>query len=284
MKPAPFDYWRPTTIGEAVELLDQLGDDAKILAGGQSLVPMMNLRLAQPGALVDIGALPGLDRVKTTNGTVEIGGLVRHVDLERTDLPGPLGRLLRLTAANIGHVPIRTRGTIGGSLAHADPAAEWCVLARALDAEIVLHGPQGERIVPADELFRGYFTTAVESDEILTRIRLPNLGDDHEVGFAEFARRAGDFAIVAVVTVLEMRNDRIASARISLAGVGDTPMRAPAAEAALVGQEPEDVLFVHAAQQVAMEVDPPSDIQATSDDRRDLVRALVRRAFSQPSR
>lgn len=284
MKPAAFEYCRPGSVDEAVGLLRELGDDAKVIAGGQSLVPMMNLRLAVPGALVDIGGLADLEGIATSTGTVEIGSRVRHLDLERAELPGPLGRLLRTTARHIGHLPIRTLGTFGGSVAHADPSAEWCVVARTLDAEIVLHGPRGERTVGADNFFRGYFTTAVEPDELVTAIRLPDLDGTQAVGFAEFARRAGDFAIVAAVTVLDMRHGRIAAARIGLAGVADRPIRADRAEAALVGEEPSPQSFADAANVAAAEVDPPSDVQASADDRRDLVRALVRRALAQTTR
>lgn len=283
MKPAPFDYWRPDSIEHTVALLAELGDDAKVLAGGQSLVPMMNLRLARPAALVDIGAVPGLDNVTVVEHTVEVGSRVRHVDLERSSLPGTTGDLLRTTAMHIGHLPIRTRGTIGGSLAHADPAAEWCLAARTLDADIVLHGAERSRTVAADEFFAGYFTTAIQPEEILTGVRFPDLDDDHGVGFAEFSRRAGDFAIVAALCVLEIRDELILSARVGLAGVADRPVRAHRSEATLAGCAPSDDLFAAIATDAATEVDPPSDTQASADDRRDLIRALVRRALQKAS-
>ena len=279
MKPAPFDYWRPDTIEQALDLLGHLGDDAKVLAGGQSLVPMMNLRLARPAALVDLAALAGLDRITAGSGTVEIGALVRHLDLERTTVPGPLGGLLRCTARRIGHLPIRVRGTFGGSVAHADPAAEWCLIARTLDAEIVVRNRAEKRTVHASEFFRGYFTTTLQPDEVVVAVRMPALGEGHEVGFSEFSRRAGDFAIVAAATVIEVVGGRIASARVGLAGVADRPLRSAAAEAVLVGERPSAQLFAAAAEKGARAIDPPSDAQATTDDRRDLARVLVRRAL-----
>jgi carbon-monoxide dehydrogenase medium subunit len=281
MKPCAFEYWRPDSIAGAIDLLTQLGDEAKVLAGGQSLVPMMSLRLARPVALVDIGALPDLSGITVTNGTVEVGGRVRHLDLERTALPGPTGRLLRRAASRIGHLPIRVRGTIGGSLAHADPAAEWCLVATALDAELVANGPAGRRVVPAADFFQGYFTTALAHDEILTTVRLPRLDNACQVGFAEFSRRAGDFAIVAAVTVLAVRNGQIQSARVGLAGVADRPVRSSACESILVGAEAAEGAFIEAVEAAAATLEPPSDIQATAEDRRDLVRALVLRALRQ---
>src|SRR4051812_34534970 len=258
MKPATFAYWRPDSVEHAVALLTELGDDAKVLAGGQSLVPMMNLRLARPTALIDIGALPGLDHVTASENEVEIGSRVRHVELKRTTVPGPTGHLLRTTAAHIGHLPIRTRGTIGGSLAHADPAAEWCLVARTLDADIVVRGAIGRRSVSAEDFFDGYFTTTIQPDEILTAVRIPVLQDDHRVGFVEFTRRAGDFAIVAAAAVLQVRDRTIAAARIGLAGVADRPVRARGAEATLVGGTPSDALFTMAAVRAAVDIDPPA--------------------------
>ena len=279
MKPAPFEYWRPETLGDALELLAGLGDDAKVLAGGQSLVPMMNLRLVRPAALVDLGGLSGLSGVGVASGTVEVGGLTRHLDLERNDVRGATGALLHDAASHIGHLPIRVRGTFGGSIAHADPASEWCVVVRTLDAGITLTGRAGSRTVAAADFFHGYFTTALQPDEVITAVTLPDLGDDYRVGFAEFARRAGDFAIVAATTVVGVQGGRIHDARVGVAGVADRPFRATDAEALMVDERPSEALFTEVASRAAAEADPPSDIQATADDRRDLVRALVRRAL-----
>jgi carbon-monoxide dehydrogenase medium subunit len=245
---------------------------------------MMNLRLARPSALVDIGGIPDLAGTTTTGSCVDVGSLTRHVALERTSQPGALGHLLRRAAKHIGHLPIRVRGTIGGSIAHADPAAEWCVVARALNATFVAHGPAGERFISAADFFQGFFTTALAADEILTAVQLPHLGPQHAVGFAEFARRAGDFAIVAVVCDLSLEDGRIADARVGLGGVADIPLRAEDAEDCLVGEVPSQSLFRAAAERASRHLRPPSDIQASPEDRLELVRALVGRALHQADR
>jgi carbon-monoxide dehydrogenase medium subunit len=225
--------------------------------------------------------VPELDRIETANGWLDIGARTRHVDLERTTTPGPLGRLLRLVAPHIGHFPIRMRGTIGGSLAHADPAAEWCALVLALDAEMTLLSDHGARLVGAADFFEGYFTTALRPDELLTSIRLPILTPETVVGFQELARRAGDFALVAAITVLEVERGRISRARIGLGGVSDRPLRAAGAEQVLVGQVPEPDVFVAAAETAVLDVDPSGDAPGSSEYRRGLIRALVRRALQQ---
>ena len=280
MKPAPFRYERPRDAAEVLDLLAQHGDEAKILAGGQSLVPMMNFRLARPAVIIDIGAVPGLAQVFTDEAKVAIGTRVRHVELERPPFDGPLGSLLADAARHVGHIPIRLRGTFGGSIVHADPAAEWCLLAQTLDAEVAVASVRGERLIKAADLFQSAFITAIADDELLTEVRLPWLGADWETGFSEFSRRAGDFAVVAVASAVRMADGRIVEARIGAAGVGAIPVRLAQAEETLVGQ-PLDSDAIGAASDVAgQEVEPRGDIHGSADYRRDLVRALTKRALS----
>ena len=283
MKPAAFEYHAPRTLEEVLALLHEHQDEAKVLAGGQSLVPAMNFRLARPAVLVDIAHVPDLDRIEATDPSgVTIGARVRHLDLEHNTIGGPLGSLFASTGRWVGHYPIRVRGTFGGSLAHADPAAEWCALACALDAEIHCQSAGGSRVVPASDFFEGWaFTTSLRPDELLVRARLPRLGESSGVGVAEFARRWGDFAIVLAVTAVERDGDSIAGARIALGGVAGGPVRASNAEAALNGRPATAETVAAAAAAAADEVDPTGDIHGSADYRRDLVRAMVTRALDQ---
>lgn len=277
MKPAPFDYVAPTSLEEVLAHLTAAGGEAKILAGGQSLVPAMNFRLSRPTSLVDINNVTELSTVVANGASVTIGSLVRHAELERNTLGGTLGALLAEVARWVGHVPVRTRGTIGGSLAHADPAAEWGVLAVALEARVEVAGPNGRREVTADEFFRSVFVTSLEPDEVITGLRLPRLGSNVRFGFREFSRRAGDFALVAVLAVVSLADDgRVESARIGLGGVGSTPLRAREAEDLLSrGGVPNEATLRSAAEAAADGVEPPADIHASSDFRRKLVRNLT---------
>ena len=190
MKPPSFTYHAPASVGEALELLASLSD-AKVLAGGQSLVPSMNFRLARPGNLIDINRLSDLSYVREEQGWLAIGALARHVDFESASVPDPLGALLRTIAHQIGHLPIRVRGTFVGSVAHADPAAEWCLLAVTLDAEMVCQSVDGTRVVGSADFFDTVFTTALEPSELLVEVRIPLLDPEIRVGFQEFSRRAG---------------------------------------------------------------------------------------------
>ena len=280
MKPAVFKYERPHDVAEVLGLLAEHGDEAKILAGGQSLVPMMNFRLARPAVIIDIGAVPGLGQVSRDGETVAIGSRVRHVELERPPFDGPLNSLLADTARHVGHIPIRLRGTFGGSIAHADPAAEWCLLAQALDADVTVASSRGERVIAASDLFQSAFVTSIADDELLTEVRMPWLSPDWKTGFSEFSRRTGDFAVVAVASAVKLVDGRIAEARIGAAGVGVIPVRLTQAEAALAGQ-PLGADAIEAASEVAgEEIDPRGDIHGSAEYRCDLVRALTRRALS----
>lgn len=279
MKPARFDYRAPRELSEALSLLAEVGDEGKVLAGGQSLVPSMNFRLARPSVLVDINEIPGLSEIAAAGGTLRIGTLARHVAFEHPVVSGPLGKILASAARHVGHLPIRVRGTFGGSLAHADPAAEWCMIAALLDAEMVAASVRGERVITSADFFKTVFSTALEADELLTEVRMPLLGETSRVGFIEFSRRVGDFAIVAVACVLEMSGDGISDARISLGGVGGKPIRATEAEEALRGVVPDERAFIEAGEVAADNVEPIGDIHGSAEYRKDLVGVLVRRAL-----
>jgi aerobic carbon-monoxide dehydrogenase medium subunit len=278
MKPAPFRYLAPTHIDEALESLARPDEDAKVIAGGQSLVPAMNFRLAVPEILIDINRIPGFGDVRERNGELVIGMLTRHKSFEIAVTRDPLGRLLARTARLVGHLPIRVRGTFAGSLAHADPAAEWCMLAEALDATIVARSVAGERKIGAGDFFEGPFTTSLRSSEIITDVRLPLLGS---AGWAvhEKSHTAGDFATVAVVAVLEVMEGSIARARIATAGVEGRPVRAAAAEALLAGAPPEADTFEAAARTAAENTSPIADTLASTDYKRHLVDVLLVRAL-----
>ncbi len=280
MKPAAFDYHAPATLESALDLLVGGGDEARILAGGQSLVPTMAFRMARPGMLIDINRIAPLAYVKADDGALRIGALARHAWFETVPATGPVGRLLPLVAQHIAHAPIRMRGTFCGSLAHADPASEWCAAVLALGGTLVLAGRDGRREVAAEAWFQGVFTTAIAPGEMLVEVRLPLLGEDWRCGFAEFSRRAGDFALAMAVVAVRIEAGAVRQARIALGGVGGTPVLAPMAAAALIGKVPGDATARFAAAQAAEECDPQDDIHAPAAYRRDLVGTMVRRALA----
>ncbi|MEV8017419.1 xanthine dehydrogenase family protein subunit M [Streptomyces sp. NPDC086554] len=275
MKPAPFAYHRARDLDGATRLLAELGDDAKVVAGGQSLVAMMNFRLARPRHLVDIGGLRELDRLHTNGGgELRIGSLTTHHTVER-DPAGRLGadfRVLRDAMRWIGHLPIRTRGTVGGSIAHADATAEWCLLALALDAEFVARGPRGERRIAAGDFFLGYYTTALDFDEILVEIVFPRPAP--HAALTEFAERQGDFALVSAAVDLDVGGSTVRGGRVALGGVAAAVTRVPQAEAVLAGGGS----FAECAAAAAEAVDPPADASGSTHYRKQLIRTLVRRA------
>jgi aerobic carbon-monoxide dehydrogenase medium subunit len=279
MKPAPFAYVRPESLPQATAVLSQFGDEGKILAGGQSLLPLMNFRLARPEALVDIGGLGELSGIRIAGEQVTVGALTRHLDLEHCQLAGPLGSLIRSSAKHVGHLPIRTRGTFGGSVAHADPSAEWCMLTALLDGSVTAINTTGERHIAAQDFFETFLTTTLQPDELLTAVTLPLLGDKHRTAIVEFSRRAGDFAVVAVMVACTVDQGTLAEARVCFGGVADRPVRSPAAEAVLTGQPAGARLFADAADAAAQAVSPPDDIHGSSEYRRDLMRVLLRRAL-----
>jgi len=279
VKPASFEYHRVGTVKEAVERLGELGEDAKVLAGGQSLVPMMNFRLARPPALVDITRVEELKYLTRDGDALRIGALTSHAEVEGMTAPELLDgfSVLKDAARWVGHYPIRTRGTFGGSVAHADPAAEWCMLAVLLDAEILARGPDGERTITAPEFLLGFLTNALEPGELLVEVRFPRPAP--RAALQEFARRRGDFAIVAAAVALDVEGETCRSARIVIGGVDDVPVRVSEAEEALAGNALEGGAFEEAGQAAARAVDPASDIHGSADYRRHLTAVLVTRAL-----
>jgi carbon-monoxide dehydrogenase medium subunit len=287
VKPAPFDYRRPETLDEALAIFAELGSDAKALAGGQSLVPAMNFRLARPAVLVDLNRLDPLAYIdETPDGGLRIGAMTRQRAAERSAAVAGRASLLFEAMPWIAHPQIRNRGTMGGSLAHADPAAELPAVMVALDAQFVLRSRSASRTVPAEGFYTGILSTTMTPDELLTEIQIPPRAARTGAVFMELARRHGDFALVgvAVEVVLNQGGD-CSSARIVLLSVGDGPVLATAAMAALVGSVPTASRIEDAARVAAeADIDPPSDIHASSAYRRHLAKVLVRRAVSQAVR
>jgi carbon-monoxide dehydrogenase medium subunit len=280
MKPAVFQYHAPKTLDEAVATLaDVAPDDGRILAGGQSLVPIMAFRLARPAHLVDINGIEALRRLAAANGKLSIGACVRHAAFYEPVAHGPLGRLLMTVVQHIGHHPIRTRGTFCGSLAHADPASEWCLVATTLDAELVAHSKRGTRTIAAQGFFAGIMTTALAEDELLAEVRLLTLPDDTRFGFQEFARRAGDFALSMALVTYRLQGGTMTDVRVGVGGAEARPRRIAEAEAALKGKTPGPAAFHAAADAAATAIEPLEDINTNADYRRDLVRTLTRRAL-----
>lgn len=282
MKPAAFDYVAARSVAEALDALAADPDETKVIAGGQSLVPMLAFRLARPGRLLDINKIAELSGVTSDGTTVTVGTTTRHRTLERSGLDSPLGHLFRAAGSQIGHLPIRTRGTFGGSVAHSDAASEWCVLAALLDARVtVTSAHRGTRTIEAADFFRSLFTTAMEPDELLLHVELPELEHDWVTGFTEVARRAGDFGIVTVATAVRIVDGVVDEARVAIGGVADIPFRSSAAEEVLIGATWEPGIVTLAADAAADEVNPPSDSQGSADYRRGLVQALVPRSLTQ---
>jgi carbon-monoxide dehydrogenase medium subunit len=281
MKPAAFDYHAPTTLDQALDLLREHGEEARILAGGQSLVPTMAFRMARPGVLVDINRIGALGYVAVEGESLRIGALARHAWFETPVAAGPVGALLAQVAHSIAHAPIRQRGTFCGSLAHADPASEWCATVLALGGTLLLAGPDGQREIAARDWFQGVFSTAIKPGEMLVEVRLPLLEAGWCCGFAEFSRRAGDFALAMAVTALRVEDGVVREARIALGGIGGRPVLATAAAALLIGQPPGAAIARAAAERAADTCDPQDDIHAPAEYRRDLVRSMVRRALTQ---
>jgi carbon-monoxide dehydrogenase medium subunit len=280
MKPAPFVRHVPRTLDEALAVLAKVApQDGRVLAGGQSLVPIMAFRLAKPAHLVDINEVAGLDRIADDGKVLSIGAGVRHAAFHKATAPGPLGRLLSHVARHIAHYPIRMRGTFCGSLAHADPASEWCLTAATLDATMVAKSVRGERQIAARDFFAGIMSTALAEDELLAEVRLPLLADDAKFGFNEFNRRAGDFAMAAALVTYRLKNGKMSEPHVGVGGAEPNPRRTAEAEAALDGKTPGDAAFRVAADVAASAIDPLEDHQTTGEYRRDLVRAVVRRAL-----
>jgi carbon-monoxide dehydrogenase medium subunit len=282
MKPAPFIRHVPQTVAEALKILAEVApQDGRVLAGGQSLVPIMAFRLAKPAHLVDINEVEGLDKIASDGKELSIGARIRHGAFHKPVVDGPLGQLLTTVARHIAHYPIRMRGTFCGSLAHADPSSEWCLTAATLDATMVAKSTRGERLIPATEYFEGIMSTALAEDELLAEVRLPLLPSDTKFGFNEFNRRAGDFAMSAALVTYRLANGKMTDVHVGVGGAEPFPRRIAEAEAALNGQTPGDAAFRAAAAAAAKAIDAMEDHQTSADYRRDLVRAVVRRALEQ---
>jgi carbon-monoxide dehydrogenase medium subunit len=274
---APFDYEAPESLEEATRMLHENGEDAKLLAGGHSLLPLMKMRLATPTVLVDLRKIPGLHGVQQDNGGWRIGPMTRHADLQDMSELGLVAR----AAGLIADQQVRNRGTIGGSLAHGDPASDLPTVLLALEGEVTARGPNGERTIAAADLFQDYLTTSLAYDEVITDVRLPAL-DGYGFGYQKFTRRAEDWAMVGVCTLVNRAADGTCDdVRIGLTQMGSTPLRATAAENALRGGQLDDASIAAAAEQAAEGTDPPGDLNATPEYKRHLARVLTRRALEE---
>jgi aerobic carbon-monoxide dehydrogenase medium subunit len=277
--PPRFEYHAPSSLDEALSVLDRLGEDAKVLAGGQSLIPLMKLRFAAPQALVDINRLPGLDEISEEGGGLRIGALVRHKACERAEvLRGRFG-VLGDAAPLISDPIVRNLGTLGGSLAHADPQGDWASALLAADAEVVARSAAGERAIALDELLQGPFTTRLEPNEVLTEIRVPDPGSRAGGTYLKLERKVGDFATVGVAVALSLADGRVERAGIALTAVGPINFRATAAEDALNGAELDDEAISSAARLAADAAEPKSDLRGSAEYKRNVVRVFCERAL-----
>jgi carbon-monoxide dehydrogenase medium subunit len=284
MKLPPFEYQAPGTVEEAVGFLAKYADEASVLAGGQSLIPLLALRLARPAVLIDINGLHDLAGLSASNDWLGVGAMTREYVAEESGLVADRVPLLAAALPLIGHEAIRSRGTIGGSLAHGDPAAELPAVASALDAEFVVRGPATERVIPAAEWFEGYLTTARRADELLVEVRFPTAKAGTGASFQEVARRHGDFAIVGLAVSLTLAGGAISEARLAFAGLADVPVRGPETEQLLLGQSPSAELFDAAASQAIRGLDPPADLHGSAEYRKKIAAALVRRGLRAAAR
>ncbi len=277
MKPAPFEYHRPASLAETFDLLDRYGDDGRILAGGQSLVPALNLRLATPRAIIDINRVPDLGAIRVTDRGLAVGALVRQEALERSPLVREHAPLIAAALPHVGHSAIRARGTIGGSLALADPAAELPACAVALGATIRAGRRGGSREIAADDFFRGIYTTALAPGELVTEILVPRPAAGWRWGFEELARRHGDFALAGLAAGARIDAGVVAEARLVFLGVGTRPVRARRAEAALAGRRADAQTLAEAGRALDGDLDPPGDVHGSPALRRHLARVLLAR-------
>ncbi len=279
MKPAAFDYERPTSLEAALAALKQGPEDTRILAGGQSLVPMMNFRLARPGRLIDINRIAELDYYRIEGGDLAVGALARHAALKDSALVAEACPLMHAAYDWVAHGSVRNRGTLCGNLCHADPASEMPAVMLAVDAVMVVQNSERKRSLPAGAFFLGQFETARAEDEILVEVRIPVAPPGRGWGFHEVCLRKGDFAIVAVAATLELAGGEVSAASIAMAGVGQTALRLPEVEATLLGRKPDEQAFARVAVACAAAVEPASDIHGSADYRRDLIKALVFRSL-----
>ena len=278
MKPPALRLQRPRSLAEALALLAEHGDDAKLLAGGQSLVPLLNFRLAAPALLVDLGQIPALAMIDIAGGAVRVGALCPQRDLERGEAALAACPLLRLALPYVGHAATRNRGTVGGSIAHADAAAELPLVLQTLAGEVEITGQSGARLVPAEEFFVSHLTSCLEADEIVTEVRFPVTGAGWGAGFAEVAPRHGDYAVCAVACALRVAGGVVGEARLGAGAVADRPLRLADAEAALAGTRCEPEALASAAAAARSAVEPSDGMHASAEYRRHLTGVLVTRA------
>jgi len=279
MKPPVFEYHAPASVDEAIALLTRYGGEGKILAGGQSLMPLLNFRLSRPAAIVDLNGIASLAYVREDDGMIRFGAMTRQRTIEFSDVVKRRLPLLTEATLLVGHLPIRTRGTIGGSIAHADPSAEYPAVLTALDGTVVVRGPRGERTLSPTELFQTYLTTSLGPEDILVEVRLPVMAPGAGFAFEEFSRRHGDFAIVGVAAVLVGDGHRCTTARLATAGAGPTPVRLRSAEEILERDGLGEAAIDAAAARAAELVEPDGDIHASAAYRRNLTRVLTGRAL-----
>jgi carbon-monoxide dehydrogenase medium subunit len=277
--PARFEYTAPSTLEEVVAALTERGDEAKVLAGGQSLLPLMKLRFATPGVLVDLNGVPGLDFIEESEGELRIGALVRHKACEKSELLRDRYPLLGAAAPQISDPLVRNRGTVGGSLAHADPQGDWGAVMLAARGSVVARGPDGERTISVDDLLDGPFTTTLSADEVITEVRVPSPGPRSSGTYLKLERKVGDYATAAVAVQVTLDNGTIGEVGIALTGVGPTNIRAIAAEDALRGAEPTDATIADAARLAAEAAQPQSDIRGTAAYKRNVVRVFTERGL-----
>jgi len=279
MYPASFEYFAPTTLGEAGEILERYGDEAKVLAGGQSLIPLMKLRFASPRALVDVNGIGELGELGEQDGGLRIGALVRHTECERSELLHGRFGALGDAAPQISDPIVRNRGTMGGSLAHADPQGDWGSVLMAVGAEVVARGPDGTRTIPVRELFQGPFTTSLEPNEILTEVRVPDPGARAGGTYLKLERRVGDFATVGVAVHVSFANGSVGRAGIALTGVGPTNLVAASAEEALAGATLDDEAIREAGRLAAEDAQPRDDHRGSAEYKRSVVRVFTERGL-----
>jgi carbon-monoxide dehydrogenase medium subunit len=280
MLPAAFEYHRPESLDEALALLSSYGDEGKVLAGGQSLIPLMKLRFAAPEHLIDINRIPGLEGLQEADGQLRIGALTRHAALEHSDLLKQRYPVMAEAAPMISDPIVRNLGTIGGSLAHADPAGDWGSVMLAMGATVVVRSATGEREIPIAEFLEDTFTTSLEPNEIVTEIRVPQPGARSGGAYLKMERKVGDFATVAVGVHLELSNGTIGKAGIALTAVGSKNIEATDAEQSLAGAEPTDDAFAEAGRLAAQAADPVSDVRGSADYKRHIVEVFVRRGLA----
>lgn len=279
MFPAAFDYRAPASLAEAVDILHERGDDAKVMAGGQSLIPLLKLRFAQPGLVVDIGRLADLSGIEKRDGHLHVGALTRHVEIEQSRELKGLVPILPEAAHWIADPLIRNRGTIGGSICHADPQGDWGSVMLALEADLVAHSRSGDRVIHAADFFQGPFTTALKPDEVLTEIRIPLASGRAAGSYHKLERKVGDFATVGVAVQVELEGGKISHAGIGMTSVGDKNLKAVEAEKALAGKEPTDAVIAEAARLAAAAAEPKSDVRGSAEYKKDVVRVFVQRGL-----